>query len=622
MTLIGLLKKYARPFCWYYVLLVILTLLANVATTMQPLIISGVMEVILRSNGSVPDKSTVGLDSTMPHVRHSIFNLNTIGKKVQEIVCVHLHVDQNNVWHMLAIFLLFLFVLVLISAALNYSALVTTRFLRSESTRLIQRDVLANLLSLDMQFYYKQKSGEIISRIIQDAQNTGQGLGPLIRSSIHQGLLILIYTFYLLSTSIWLTFGAMVMIMLQFCVTQVIKKPIKKTTKVYLNKIAALSTTIQEMLTSIRVVKSFSAEQYEMKKLNVNLREVSKAGFREGVIRHLEPYAREILDNIAIIGIIIIASNQLLKGTLSIQGFLLYIYVGKLLIAPINKFSVNFTWAQALMASYERLNELFMSKPTIVSGNKTINSFKNIIQFDRVSFHYGNADAFALNDVSFQVKKGELIALVGPSGAGKSTIVDLILRFYDVEKGTITIDGVLLKDIQLTQYRRLFGVVPQESILLNDTIANNICYGRNDISMEEVIDAARIANAHNFIKSFAESYNTVVGDRGIRLSGGQRQRIAIARAIVGKPSVLIFDEATSSLDSHSENEVQKAVEAVLKECTAIVIAHRLSTILHANKIIVLNNGVIVGEGTHAELLKSSREYKKLYEMQFDRKELC
>jgi len=233
---------------------------------------------------------------------------------------------------------------------------------------------------------------------------------------------------------------------------------------------------------------------------------------------------------------------------------------------------------------------------------------------DKVSFSYG--DVIALDSVDLQIRKGALVALVGPSGAGKSTLTDLILRLYDPKIGSITIDGRDLRGLKQRSYRRLFGVVPQEPLLFNATVRENIAYGREDVTKEDIMSAAKVANAHEFIVSLPDGYDTFVGDRGIRLSGGERQRIAIARAIIGRPPIMILDEATSSLDSESERLVQEAIDQVLHRGTAIVIAHRLSTIRQADKIVVMEDGHIAGEGTHQELLESNQLYNRLYELQF------
>jgi len=503
------------------------------------------------------------------------------------------------------------------AALLNYGALICTRWIRTRSTEKIRKDVLRHLLGLNIGFYHRQKSGELISRVIQDAQNTGQGLGPLVRSYIHHTVLIVMYSAYLISTSVWMTLGAFSMILMHYVVSEFIKRPVRRTVRKFYDRVAALTATLQEMLINIRAIKSFGVESFELRQLGHDLAEVREADFKEGLIRHIEPSARECLDAVAFVGIFLIAAAQLMKGSLSLQGFLLYIYVGRLLIEPVNKFSVALIWTQELLASYERLDELFAERSLVSDGAVVKTDFKDRILARDVLFRYLPNEDFSLEDISFELKKGEVLAFVGPSGAGKSTLTDLLLRFYDPQEGAITIDGVDLKDVHISSYRKIFGVVPQESLLFNDTVANNIVFGREGVSRGDVVAAAKLANAHEFICDLPNGYDTFIGDRGVRLSGGQRQRIAIARAIVAKPGILIFDEATSALDTQSEKQVQTAIDSVLESCTAVVIAHRLSTILHADKIVVLNKGRIEAMGRHTELLAISPLYRQLYQLQFE-----
>lgn len=611
-----LLLKYARPFWKHIIALILLTLSANFLATLQPVIISGVINVILDKQGVGAQTSILNSPVHASGAANNVFNLNRLGARVTELVAVFLGKAGGNIWDYLKLMSGIFLLIVLLSGILNYLALVDTRWIRTRSSRLISVDILSHLLSLDLGFFHRQKSGELISRITQDATNISQGLGPLVRSFISNSILILIYSIYLFSTSVWLTFGALVMILLQFGLTHIIKGPIRKVVRKLYDSMANLTTTLQEMFTSIRVIKSFGAENYELKEIERDIDRVRKADFKEGLVRQIEPYAREFLDSIATIGIFLIATVQLLQGSLSIQGFLLFIFVGRLLISPINQFAVTMTWAQAIMGSYERLHELFQERPKVKEGNLAKIDFKDQIVLRNVSFGYEAGGDFRISDIYLTLKKGEVLALVGSSGSGKSTLTDLILRFYDPQAGDILIDGVDLRGLKVTPYRRIFGVVPQESLLFNDTVSNNIRYGREGITQDDIVRAATIANAHDFILELRDGYNTEVGDRGVRLSGGQRQRIAIARAIVASPEILIFDEATSSLDTESEKQVQDAIDNVLDNCTAIAIAHRISTILHADKIAVLNKGRLEAVGKHEELLEKCSTYRRLYELQF------
>jgi len=607
----SLLNRYARPLWKYIAALIVITLLGNIFTTFQPVIISGVINIIMEAKGGSMNPSEINREQAKSV---KIFDLNHLGALVDNYIKKLSNNTKSNIWVSLRVMSGLFLLIVFLSSLLGYLALLLSRWIRSRSTQFIRSDILKHLLSLHIGFFNDQKSGELISRIMQDAENTAQGVGPLVQSILHQGSLIIIYSIFLFSTSMWLTMGAIGMILLQFGVTGLIKKPIRRTVKSLFDSKGLLSATLQETFTSIRVIKSFSAEKYEMVKLEKDIDQARRANFREGAVRHIEPNARLFLDSIALIGILLIATIQLMNNSISIQGFILFVFVGRLLITPINKFAVNITWIQAILASFERLNELFNQNPKVKDGSVLIDNFKRDLVLKRVEFSYGKETV--IRGLSLKLKKGEIIAIIGSSGTGKSTLMDLILRLYDPDKGEIFIDGTNLKKLKIENYRKIFGVVPQESLLFNDTIANNIRYGREYLTDEDVINAAKTANAHDFIKEQPKGYNTVVGDRGVRLSGGQRQRIAIARSIASKPYILILDEATSSLDTESEKQVQTAIDHILENSTAIVIAHRLSTIMHADKIVVMNNGKIEATGKHKELLKRSKTYHRFYNLQY------
>jgi subfamily B ATP-binding cassette protein MsbA len=292
-------------------------------------------------------------------------------------------------------------------------------------------------------------------------------------------------------------------------------------------------------------------------------------------------------------------------------------YILRSIMSPITQLGSVPTNIQGVLSASERICDLFDTQSEILDGTHAISAFRQSIQLQQVSFSYGKTPV--LHAVDLEIKKGEVVALVGPSGAGKSTAVDLIMRFYDPQQGKILIDGRDLRELQQGSYRRLFGVVSQESLLFNASIRDNIAYGRDGLTDEQIVQAARIANAADFIEQSPEKFKTFVGDRGVRLSGGQRQRIAIARAVVANPDVLILDEATSALDSESERLVQEAIERVIEHTTAIIIAHRLSTIMHADKIVVFDHGQIVDVGKHEELIDRCGLYKHLCSLQFGQK---
>lgn len=606
-----LLRKYAIPLWKQMILLVFLSLTANLFTTIQPILISGLMEITIGEQGDSKVKE-VGADQGLL----SFFNLNQVGAKVKNLALSQEYGGQGDVWHVIVVVLVAFLISALLAAVFHYSAQVTSGWLRVNSTRLIRMDISQHLLSLHMGFFQNQKTGELISRFTQDATSTAIGLGPLLHGFLHHGILIIVYSLYLFTTNPWLTVGTAGIIFLQWIVTKLIKKPVRQAERRNFDKTANLVSTMQETLTSIRVIKSFGADEYEKQKLQNDIDMSKKTDFTANLIKQIEPHSREFLDAFAIAGIFLIGVYQLTIGSLSVQGFLLFIFIGKLLITPINKFSVNFVWMQALLASYDRLFEVLEVKNEVQDGDQSISTFQQGITVKNVDFSYASREV--IHGISFELNKGEVLAVVGPSGAGKSTLTDLLLRFYDPSEGEILIDGVNLRDLKMVEYRKLFGVVSQESLLFNDTIGNNIRFGREALSQLDIESAAEIANAHEFIKDLPNGYQTLVGDRGINLSGGQRQRVSIARAICAKPEIVIFDEATSSLDTESERQVQNAIEKVLDRSTAIIIAHRLSTILHADKIMVLTQGKVEAIGKHQDMLEQSSTYHRLYNMQFEK----
>ena len=600
-----LVQKYAWPFRGLIFSLVIVTLLANIITTAQPIALAGVLNIIMKPTETKSDGPSSKLGPS-----NKLLDLNNLGSRVVKGVSGY----AGSTWNAMILLLAFYVFFVVIATGLNYLATVLSIYIESRATRLITNDLLSHILSLNLDFFNKQKSGELISRIMIDARDTANGVGPLVRSLFHQGILIIIYSYYLFSTNAYLTIGAFLLILAQFGLTELVKRPTGKMIYLRADIRAEFSNILHEIFTSFRVVKSFGGEKFELQRVNKGIENLTRADVKVGVMKQLGEESRSILDALAMVGIVAIASIQLMKGTLTLQGFALFVLVGQMLITPINKFAVNVYWTQALIASYRKIDEILKVKPNIVDGPITKKDFKSSIEIRNVSFSYGHG--LVLKEVSFAVKKGEIVAIVGPSGAGKSTLVDLVMRFYNPTEGDIYIDKVNLKEIKYDEYRRIFGVVSQRNQLFNDTVRNNIVYGRDYLKDEDVIRAAKVANAHEFIMELPRGYDTLVGEKGIFLSGGQCQRIAIARAVVSGPYILILDEATSSLDSESERQVQMAIDKVLENSTAIVIAHRLSTILHAHKIIVLQKGKIEAIGKHEELLLKSPTYKVLYSLQF------
>ena len=578
--------------------MIAVTLAANILTVVQPAILAALLANLAGTARQAVPAGTSGL------------NLNYLGVRVSQWLSSQTQLD------ILVLFGLLYVVISVFVAVLNYLAESVAAWLRAHIGRSIQLDLVTHLLDQDMAFFARQKSGELISRVTFDAPNTAQALGPLIRGLVHNFIQIGVYSAYLFSTSIWLTVGSVVLLIVQFGVTQVLKRPTRRLAREETDVSAGFLGSLQEAFTNIRVAKSFGAERFELAKLRTASDALVGSLWKKGRVEKLEVPARSVLDALAVLGIFLIAIGQLRSGQLTFQGLLLFTFVARSLITPINQLATSALWIESVGAASGRINELLAERASVVDGDVGKTTFDRALKIDSCSFAYG--DRPAIDNLTLEIQKGEFVALVGPSGAGKSTLADLILRLYDPDAGQILVDGINLRTLKQREYRRMFGVVSQESLLFHDTVRNNIRYGRDDVTNDRIEEAARIANAHDFIMTLPNQYDTIVGDRGLRLSGGERQRVAIARAVVHNPQILILDEATSALDSESERLVQQAINQVVERTTAIVIAHRLSTVTHADRIIVINQGRIESAGRHEQLLETSATYRRFCELQFGR----
>ncbi|MBR4837834.1 MAG: ABC transporter ATP-binding protein [Bacteroidales bacterium] len=487
----------------------------------------------------------------------------------------------------------------------------------------IRNDLYKKIMILPLSFYSKHKKGDIMARITTDVQEIEVSIISYLDVFIKSPLTIAAYFAYMLGVSWRLTLFVLLLLPVGGLIIGWIGKSLKKDSLDGQNRFAGMLATIEETIGGLRIIKAFNAIGYSSEKFNEqngNYTRVIKFVNRK---RDLSSPMSEFLSSIIIAIVIWFGATLILNASSSPEAvpsitaanFIAYIVVFSQIISPAKSFSQGFYSLQKGMASADRIFEILDAEEVIVEKRDALElpEFKDSIVYNNVSFHYNEVNV--LKNISLTIPKGKMIALVGESGGGKSTLVDLLPRFYDVSKGNITIDGTDVRDFKICDVRGLMGIVSQESILFNDTIFNNIAFGLEHATREAVVEAAKIANAHDFIMEMEDGYDTVIGDRGMNLSGGQRQRISIARAVLKNPPILILDEATSSLDTESERLVQEALAKVMTNRTSIVIAHRLSTIQNADEILVMVKGQIVERGKHEELIAMGGVYKRLTDLQ-------
>ncbi len=473
------------------------------------------------------------------------------------------------------------------------------------------------ILNLPMSYFSNERKGDIMSRVANDVQEVDNSVMSSIQVLFKDPVFILFYLSSLFLMNFKLTLIILAMLPVIGFTLGFIGRSLRKKSKIGQERLGLLTSIIDETLHGLRIIKAFTAEETVYAKTADTNRRYTRLQIRIFRRRNLASPMTEFISILVLAVILYMGATMVLDKDMafSAEAFIAYIMIFSQILPPAKNFSSAWYNVQKGMASLDRVDELLNADEKILDPVHPVefNGFKNAIEYRHVYFSYGNDDV--LHDILLSVKKGQTVALVGASGAGKTTMVDLLPRFFDVTEGEIRIDDVPIKNYRVTELRSLFGIVNQEPILFNDTFYNNIAFGNPGASSDQVEQAARIANAHDFIMETPEGYQTSIGERGSKLSGGQRQRISIARAVLKNPPILILDEATSSLDSENERMVQDALDRLLSDRTSLVIAHRLSTIVKADNIVVLDQGRIVEQGNHEALLKLGGQYKRLYDLQ-------
>lgn len=481
----------------------------------------------------------------------------------------------------------------------------------------IRNALFDKVLILPLSFYSNERKGDIMARMNNDVQEIEWSVIGAIEMVFRDPPTVIVYLITLFVMSPSLTMFSLILIPLAGLLIGKIGKSLKRSSDAGMKQTGDLLSIIEETLGGLRIIKAFRAESQLNRRfttMNDGLRRVMNRIYRK---KDLASPLSELMGSAVIVSIMWYGGSSVLSGdsSLSPEVFMTFILVFTQILPPIKAITQAYYNLQKGRASMDRVNQILDAENTIPEREnpRSIQKLATKVEFKNISFDYIGAPV--INQVSFNLEKGKTIALVGPSGSGKSTLADLLSRFYDVKSGEITINGVDLRDLKLSDLRGLMGIVSQESILFNDTVFNNIALGNLDVTKEAVMEAAKLANAHDFIQGLENGYDTMIGDRGSKLSGGQRQRLSIARAVLKNPDILILDEATSALDTESERLVQDALSVLMKNRTSLVIAHRLSTIRHADEILVLDQGKIIERGTHDVLISQGGMYKRLCDLQ-------
>ena len=604
------LKRFVPPYKKYLVLSLIFTFLSAILNVFSFMVIIPILQILFK----VTDTSGVefipwdeATSETMKDVavNNATYYLNSFS-------------DEYGASVVLLLLGVFLVVMTLFKTACYFGSSAAIIPLRTGIVRDIRTKVYDKVVSLPIGFFSKERKGDIIARMTGDVSEVENSIVTSLDMLIKNPIFILIYFGTLVYISWELTLFTICVIPVLGWIMGSIGRKLKAKSLVAQQKLGETTSQMEETLGGLRIIKAFIAEKKMSARFMKCSNELRSATMKVTMRQALAHPVSEFLGT-AVIVIVLWFGGTLILGEnspISAAAFIYYLTILYSIINPLKELSKASYNIPRGLASMERIDAILNAENPIVDGEKGVEipEMQEGIEYKNLTFSY-DGERNVLKNINLKIQKGKTVALVGQSGSGKSTMVDLIPRYYDVEQGEITIDGVNIKDMKVKSLRGLIGNVNQEAILFNDSFYNNITFGVENATMEQVIEAAKIANAHDFIMATENGYDTNVGDRGCLLSGGQRQRISIARAILKNPPILILDEATSALDTESERLVQEALERLMKSRTTIAIAHRLSTIKNADEICVLRDGEIVERGKHEELLEQNGVYKRLNDMQ-------
>lgn len=604
------LRRFVPPYKKYLFLSLFFTLISAILNVFSFMVIIPILQILFKINDTSAVEFTPWSEMTSENAKEVLMNNGTY--------YMNSVIDEYGASTVLLLLGLFLVFMTLLKTASYFGSSAAIIPLRTGIVRDMRTRLYDKVVSLPIGFFTNERKGDIIARMTGDVNEVENSIVSSLDMLIKNPIFIIIYFATLLYVSWELTLFTICVIPVMGWIMGTVGRKLKSRSLVAQQKLGETTSQMEETLGGLRIIKAFLAE----KKMSTRFLKCSnelRTAVRRVTTRQAMAHPMSEFLGTGVIVIVLWFGGTLILGDnspITAAAFIYYLTILYSIINPLKDLSKASYNIPRGLASMERIDAILKAENPIVDGKKGVEipEMKDGIEYKNLTFSY-DGERQVLKNINLKIEKGKTVALVGQSGSGKSTMVDLIPRYYDVQEGAITIDGVDVRDMKVKSLRALIGNVNQEAILFNDSFYNNITFGVENATMEQVIEAAKIANAHDFIMETENGYDTCVGDRGCRLSGGQRQRISIARAILKNPPILILDEATSALDTESERLVQEALERLMKTRTTIAIAHRLSTIKNADEICVLRDGEIVERGKHDELLQLNGVYKRLNDMQ-------
>lgn len=605
---LSLFKRFVGPYKGSAVAVLLFSILTTVLGLFSFAVIVPILEILFGINSQVYELQSldVPVSGIFDAVKNNLYYYMTV------------FINENGGTYVLMILAFALVVMTFLKVITYYASSMFMCNIQTHVLRDLRNTLFNKILGLPIGFYSEERKGDIMARMSVDVADVETSIISSIDMLIKNPLMVLINLAVMIAVSWELTLFVLIMLPLSGFIIGQVGKNLKRDSLESAEQVGRLNSQLEETLGGLRIVKAFNAEKKMMSRYAALTEQIRKTIMKVQGRQQLAHPMSEFLGT-AIIAIVLCYGGNLIlshsSSGLTAPVFIYYLLLFYSIINPIKELSRASYNVRKGTASLVRIDKILSATNPLVHVESPvhINEFRSSIEYRNVSFKYSND--YVLRNIDLKIGKGKTVALVGQSGSGKSTLVDLLPRFWDVSEGEILIDGINVKNIELHELRALMGNVNQEAILFNDTFFNNIAFGVENATMDDVVRAAKIANAHDFITATEQGYDTNIGDRGSKLSGGQRQRISIARAILKNPPILILDEATSALDTESEKLVQEALENLMKNRTTIVIAHRLSTIKNADEICVVDHGRIVERGTHAELIALDGVYKKLQQSQ-------